>query len=280
MMYNDKKRRMIKGISFAVSVLIHVGLFSLILLLFPPVKVYFYQEVAEVRITPRESIGLLPARDMFVDFDGPSPKVPISEAGDAISGAARQGFVYSPNLNFSHDLEIKQGKESTKDFTNRFRLNMHSPGREGFSLIVSEKKAEVFDAARYLPPGFSSIRFSRIKTHTEGSASPSSAKKSRTSFYNQTFNVSSWAQEVSDMVRENWMPPWIDETRARGKAKIWVRVNKNGEILSQEVLESSGMVSFDQGAVQAILASLPFPPLPENFSGEKMEFFMVFQFYE
>jgi TonB family protein len=74
---------------------------------------------------------------------------------------------------------------------------------------------------------------------------------------------------VRDKVERNWNPP----PGAKGaKVKVTFRVLRSGRVGEAKLQESSGNFYFDQAAMRAILASSPFPPLPEGFFKEDETF--------
>jgi len=50
--------------------------------------------------------------------------------------------------------------------------------------------------------------------------------------------------------------------------KVVFRVLRSGRVGEAKLQEASGNFYFDQAAMRAILASSPFPPLPEGFFKE------------
>ncbi len=67
---------------------------------------------------------------------------------------------------------------------------------------------------------------------------------------------------LRDKVERNWNPP----PGAKGlKARVTFRVLRSGRVGDSRLEEASGNFYFDQAAMRAILASSPFPPLPEGF---------------
>jgi len=70
---------------------------------------------------------------------------------------------------------------------------------------------------------------------------------------------------VRDKVERNWSPP----PGVKGATvKVMFRVLRTGRVGEAKLTESSGNFYFDQAAMRAILASSPFPPLPEGFFKE------------
>ncbi|MEK6742950.1 MAG: TonB family protein [Nitrospirota bacterium] len=70
---------------------------------------------------------------------------------------------------------------------------------------------------------------------------------------------------VRDKVERNWNPP----PGVKGaRVKVMFKVLRTGRVGESKLMESSGNFYFDQAAMRAILASSPFPPLPEGFFKE------------
>ena len=78
----------------------------------------------------------------------------------------------------------------------------------------------------------------------------------------QEFQFPPYVAIVRAKVERNWNPP----PGARGaKVKVVFRVLRSGRVGEARLTESSGNFYFDQAAMRAILASSPFPALPEAF---------------
>ncbi len=75
---------------------------------------------------------------------------------------------------------------------------------------------------------------------------------------------------VRDKVERNWNPP----PGAKGAAvRVLFSILRSGRVDSDiRLLASSGNFYFDQAAMRAILASSPFPPLPEGFFRDQETF--------
>jgi TonB family protein len=81
----------------------------------------------------------------------------------------------------------------------------------------------------------------------------------------QEFQFPPYLLIVRDKVERNWNPP----PGAKGaKVKVAFSVLRSGRVREAKLQESSGSFYFDQAAMRAILASSPFPPLPEGFFKE------------
>ena len=81
----------------------------------------------------------------------------------------------------------------------------------------------------------------------------------------QDFQFPPYLSIVRDKVERSWSPP----PGVKGaRAKVMFRVLRTGRVGEAKLVESSGNFYFDQAAMRAILASSPFPPLPEGFFKE------------
>jgi TonB family protein len=82
--------------------------------------------------------------------------------------------------------------------------------------------------------------------------------------------LSIYKQIMASNIERNWNPP----PAVRGvKAKVVFRVLRTGRVFGDVIIEqSSGNDYFDMAARRAILASSPFPHMPEEFHKQAEEF--------
>ncbi|HYA86931.1 MAG TPA: TonB family protein [Nitrospirota bacterium] len=88
----------------------------------------------------------------------------------------------------------------------------------------------------------------------------------------EEFTKFSWyVASVRDKIGQNWRPP-MDSKDA--KARVIFEINRSGWVLgvSIDTDHSSGATIFMQAAIRAIQSSNPFPPLPEDFGKQTLEF--------
>jgi TonB family protein len=97
--------------------------------------------------------------------------------------------------------------------------------------------------------------------------------KSNQSFENGMFT--SYMANVQNKIRSNWNPPNGDESR---KVVLVFKVGRDGNILSHSVNESSGDKVMDDAAVEALMKSQPFEPLPKDFSGNSVDIQFSFDY--
>jgi protein TonB len=85
------------------------------------------------------------------------------------------------------------------------------------------------------------------------------------------FKFQYYLNTVRDKIGQHWRPP-PDVKDA--KARVIFTVNRSGWVgeVNLDAEHSSGTFGFKQAAVRAIRSSNPFPPLPEEFAKQSLEF--------
>ena len=90
-----------------------------------------------------------------------------------------------------------------------------------------------------------------------------------------------YLQRVLHDVRQNWYNLIPEVARApimkKGKVSIEFAILKNGKVAGLRFVSSSGDVALDRAAYGGITGSNPFPPLPNEFSGQYLA--LRFHFY-
>jgi TonB family protein len=81
-------------------------------------------------------------------------------------------------------------------------------------------------------------------------------------------------------VKQHWqsvMPESVKLGR-RGKVAIQFSINRDGGVPKLVIAEFSGADALDRAAVAGISASVPFPPLPAEFKGDRIVLQMNFAY--
>jgi outer membrane biosynthesis protein TonB len=79
------------------------------------------------------------------------------------------------------------------------------------------------------------------------------------------------------IIHSNWRFPSVTNPNIR--AVVFFEIGRDGRILRGiRVEKRSGHLGFDKSAFDAIMASNPFPRLPDNFSGEKLGIHLAFTY--
>jgi len=283
-----------RGISIFVSLSFHVCILFLLIKVVPPVRMYLYRQVADVRIVSPEKMYIPRIAGLSEDPSTsgvPSQSIPDEER--SVLGeqdlqrveSIEAGVVYLRNLAFGRQTERTDSSRTMPTFD-----LIPSPKAEGsFSIGIVREKLESeemekkdiqidLDLSAYNSSALSSLRFNRIMTRKEGS--PSGKLSQNVMSQEGGYDIAPWVKGVVDKIRNIWMLPPIDESVAIGELKIHVVFGKQGEIISMKIVESSDFDAFDQTAIRAIHTGSPFPPLPDDFPSDRLEAYLVFQFNE
>lgn|GEM_PF-1005196 len=85
--------------------------------------------------------------------------------------------------------------------------------------------------------------------------------------------------QVLNAVRRNWYAVLPESARLgleRGRVAIQFSIDRGGEVPKLVIADASGSQPLDRASVAGISASLPFPPLPAEFSGDQIRLQLVF----
>jgi len=122
----------------------------------------------------------------------------------------------------------------------------------------------------------------RIKKKETGAAGGSSVenagKKARKGpvdgmKVDQEFDYPDYLIELRDRIERNWRPPTL---RASLRTRVYFRIARNGRVLRSFVETKTGNMAFDMAAMNAVIKSAPFPPLPGDYPGEYIGIHMDF----
>src|SRR4030042_4136128 len=78
----------------------------------------------------------------------------------------------------------------------------------------------------------------------------------------QGVDLGPWARQVHIRVRDNWIIPLAAKLGFKGKVSIDFEVLRNGTIKNLFITTESGVMAFNQAALNALAMSNPLPPLP------------------
>ena len=85
---------------------------------------------------------------------------------------------------------------------------------------------------------------------------------------NELPELQSYLSLVHEKIARNWNPPpGVREARS----KVTFKIIRSGRVSDVKLVEASGNFYFDQAANRSILASSPFPQLPEEYPREYLE---------
>jgi protein TonB len=96
-------------------------------------------------------------------------------------------------------------------------------------------------------------------------------------FDTQGYDLGPWANRVIAMVRKNWIVPVAADLGLKGIVGISFQVDRSGKILNPQIIAPCEVPSYNQAALQALMITDPFPPLPADFPRPVLP--AVFRFY-
>jgi len=181
----------------------------------------------------------------------------------------------SDNITFGSDLPSRFSLGSPLE--SKLNLSRYSTKKE--SLIYEIERGKVkkdLDLSKYLFSDFSNIRSIKSKASFGRYVTGSTSHRRSTSSHVVEYDVIPWAKEVVDRIQKNWIIPPEQKTRAKGQVGISVIIQKNGEVSSVEIVNSSNVEMLDKDALKALNWSSPFPKLPDDFPEERLEVYFVF----
>ncbi len=85
--------------------------------------------------------------------------------------------------------------------------------------------------------------------------------------------------QLLNSVRRNWYAVIPESARLgmeRGRVAVQFAVDQNGDVPKLVIASSSNSQPLDRAAVAGVSASLPFPPLPRDFTGDEIRLQFVF----
>jgi TonB family protein len=85
--------------------------------------------------------------------------------------------------------------------------------------------------------------------------------------------------QLLNIVRRNWYAVIPESARLgleRGRVAVQFSVSKSGDVPKLVISSSSNSHPLDRAAVAGVSASLPFPPLPAEFTGDEIRLQFVF----
>jgi TonB family protein len=83
---------------------------------------------------------------------------------------------------------------------------------------------------------------------------------------------------VFGKIRDVWENPV--QSSSTLMTTIYFRILRDGTIVETKVEKTSGIDLFDQSAMRAIISSAPFPPLPNEFTGDYLGIHLEFEYIQ
>ncbi len=98
-------------------------------------------------------------------------------------------------------------------------------------------------------------------------------------FDTKGFPLGEYASFIIERIKGKWFIP-SNLRNAQGHTTIIFFINREGQSTDARIVASSGSDSLDLAALNAIMSSTPFPPLPKGFPGDHIGAKFIFSYNE
>ena len=92
----------------------------------------------------------------------------------------------------------------------------------------------------------------------------------------QDIQMQAYYGRVRALITNAWHLPMMQQTAQTLQAVVLLIIDREGQVIRYQLIQSSGSPPFDTSLKRAVQASLPLPPLPETFPREILEFELHF----
>jgi hypothetical protein len=90
--------------------------------------------------------------------------------------------------------------------------------------------------------------------------------------------VADWTEAVLSRIERNWFIPASGRLAFAGRVQITLTIERQGHQNALVIDDANVPEPLTQAALQAVQASLPLPPIPENVAGENLALTFVFSY--
>lgn len=263
-------------------------------LIVPPEKI-FLPEIYDLPTSLEEVIKKSPRKAL----DGDSrPSGEIDEKKN-VSGLGEEDRLGPPAASVQEVNKIDD--ENMKSEPGRFAFNFDlAPSldpnlpedyRQGFSLNTEKKEnilnnigkgyeQKEINLREYLYPDFSGLSRAKNKPTSGRTGVGRAARRGSASLDLDVYDITPWAKQVVERIQKNWTLLPAQETIVKGSVGIAVVIERDGELSSLEIVESSNVPWLDLAARKAIDLTSPFPKLPDDFPNKNLEAYFLFHYDE
>lgn len=302
-----------KGVSFLLSLLFHALIIFSILHSKYTYKIYPDKvEVTEVLIVPPEKLYIPYKIETFIEA---SPEVGLEEELEFLRKHKKINHEFEtevhnipssiPEKNSSPPQTTPKNLEGRaaditlpSALTSKFKLKLPSAPETDASVnykldlsldyqkqekTLSEKTSPTkkeLNLWKYIYPDYSTMP-TKISPSSSGRYRTGTAHlRGKASILTKDYDLAPWAVEVVERIQKNWLISPALRMSGKGMVKILVIVERNGELQSVEIVNSSAVPLFDRAALKAVEVSSPFPELPADFLANNLEAYLVFEYSE
>jgi len=95
-----------------------------------------------------------------------------------------------------------------------------------------------------------------------------------------SYDIRPWAEKVINLIQTKWSLPQVADLPKEKIVALMIRVDREGQLQSLEITNSTTSEVLDEAAVAAVKLCAPFPPLPADFPGKSLEFYLIFTYHD
>jgi len=95
-----------------------------------------------------------------------------------------------------------------------------------------------------------------------------------------SYDIRPWAEKVINLIQAKWSLPQVAVLPKEKIVALMIRVDREGQLQSLEITTSTTSAVLDEAAVAAVKLCTPFPPLPPDFPGKSLEFYLIFTYHD
>lgn len=311
----DPGEAWLKVISLSIAILLHVLLVlylkqaKIIVKILPFIKetdviIATYPEAGPLPSLPEvikeppladQQPGVQPGSPGLAGTGRPGDRLGAETAG-AVRGTAEAAGPGQPSIPFDLEAYLAAGRSETRTESGvKINLSRIRPvsGKYRFSLKLPVRPEPETGETDQAPPSLKSdvlqytaprayekpgrgLRFTetgRARPGILGAVTPQAAAGYR-------YNIKPWAEKVVTLVQSRWILPPLSVMPRNKNVALILLVDRDGQLQSLEIATSTTSEILDQAALTAVRLCAPFPPLPDDFPGKSLEFYLVFTYHD
>lgn len=92
---------------------------------------------------------------------------------------------------------------------------------------------------------------------------------------NPEADFDSFLKKTQKDIKKNWNPPKLNRSK---RVVVLFKVAKDGKLLENKIIKSSGDIDVDNAAIKALYDTAPFDPLPKEFDGKFIDIQFTFDY--
>ena len=147
-------------------------------------------------------------------------------------------------------------------------------------LVEEKKKRPPLAKPRPTIPARKTVRKKRSPPASTGTPKGKAAEQAGLRLDVASFPFPDYLYTLKARIEKNWHIPYTETPSGVERATVFFQILRDGRIARVFVEDRSGGMTFDQAALNAVVNSAPFAPLPEKFPGEYLGVHFEFEYEE